>query len=256
MISVQTCLVAGGDLRQYYLVKALRKKGYRVFAAFLENAPEQEEKTFCENNWQDRRYDVIIFPLPSDDETLYAPLSSKHVSVSEVLRTARKDTLVLGGKVGAPLRNDCAALSIEPIDYLEREEFAVLNAIPTAEGAVGILMGNLPSALFGSCLLVTGFGRIAKTLAKLLVSLGAEVTVAARKPADRSWARIFGCRAVSFKDLLKEGERFDAVINTVPALIFDKPLLSCLSKNTFLLDLASKPGGAECGDNLQRFYID
>jgi dipicolinate synthase subunit A len=40
-------------------------------------------------------------------------------------------------------------------------------------------------------------------------------------------------------------ERYDLVVNTVPALIFDRARLEQLRPDCLLLDLASKPGGVD-----------
>ena len=53
-------------------------------------------------------------------------------------------------------------------DYYKNEELLIENAIPTAEGALAIAMEELPITIFGSKVLVTGYGRVAKTAAKNL----------------------------------------------------------------------------------------
>ena len=114
----------------------------------------------------------------------------------------------------------------ETDDYSRREEFALFNAIPTAEGAVGILLDELPRTLYGACVLVTGYGRIGRFLAMLLRSFGAEVTVAARRSADRARAEMNGCRAIPVSALAEEIGRFDAVCNTVPVCILTADVLA------------------------------
>ena len=58
---------------------------------------------------------------------------------------------------------------VEIVDILEKEELAVLNAIPSAEGALQVAMEASDITLHGSKVLVLGHGRIAKILAKMLV---------------------------------------------------------------------------------------
>ena len=82
-------------------------------------------------------------------------------------------------------------------------------------------MEESPETIFGNKILITGFGRIAKTLAKMLVSMGADVTVCARKKSDIAWAEIFGCRGKDFSLLDKESD-FKIIFNTVPTEIFTK----------------------------------
>lgn len=56
-------------------------------------------------------------------------------------------------------------------DYFEREELAIHNAVPTAEGAIQLAMEETPITLYGSRCLVTGFGRVARALCRLLVAM-------------------------------------------------------------------------------------
>ena len=95
---------------------------------------------------------------------------------------------------------------------------AVLNAVPTAEGAVNLAMNERASTLWESRCLVTGFGRCAKALALLLKGFGARVTVAARKQGDLAFARTLGLH---------------------------RPLLEQLQPECLIIDLASRPGGVD-----------
>ena len=132
----------------------------------------------------------------------------------------------------------------EVFDYAARDDFAVLNAVPTAEGAVEVAMREYEGTVFGSRTLVTGFGRIGKILAKMLKALGSDVTVCARKPSDFAYIEALGYHAKNTASLsLVHG--YDIVFNTVPALIFDETLLKNTDEATLLIDLASLPGGVD-----------
>ena len=128
-------------------------------------------------------------------------------------------------------------------DYYKNEELLIENAIPTAEGALAIAMEELPITIFGSKVLVTGYGRVAKTAAKTFSALGASVTVAARKYSDLAWAGFDGCKTEHISNLSSAVKGKDIIINSVPSVIFDKSVL----KNTkgLIIDLASKPGGVD-----------
>ena len=98
------------------------------------------------------------------------------------------------------------------------------------------------STIFGSFILVTGYGRITKVLVKYLTALGAKVTVTARKYSDLAWAEIMGCETVHLSKLDNPLEKFDIIINTVPARIFDAKRLKHLKTDCLIIDLASKAG--------------
>lgn len=132
----------------------------------------------------------------------------------------------------------------EIFDYGARDDFAILNALPTAEGAIECAMREYEGAISGSKCLVTGFGRIGKILAHKLVLLGANVTVSARKPSDLAYVKALGYNALNTENL-RTVKRFDIAFNTIPRLIFDRELLMNTDTNTLIIDLASLPGGVD-----------
>ena len=139
-------------------------------------------------------------------------------------------------------------------DYFDREEFNVLNAVATSEGAVEIAMKEYPGTINGANCLVTGYGRISKVLTNILKGLGAHVSVAARKKQDLAWASLNGCRPVDMRDLSESGQ-YDIIFNTVPAMILDSHALAHIALDSVVIDLASMPGGVDF-DSAKRMGID
>ncbi len=252
MIIDKTYLVAGGDLRQLYLAKALARQGNKVYIVCFDEAFELDKRLIPVDQPSQitERLDCIILPLPvtNDGVTVNTPLSKKYLGLEAVLQKADSSTVIFGGKIEKPFQTLCNDRGLEVVDYLEREELAVLNAIPTAEGALEILMQELPTTLFGTKCLITGFGRISKVLAKYLTALGVTVTIAARKYSDLAWAKVYGCEGIHISRMAEVAGNFDYIVNTVPAKLFDHGVLSKLKDRCLVLDLASKPGGAGNGD--------
>lgn len=249
MIIDKNYLIAGGDLRQLYLAKALARQGNKVYITCFDEAFELDKRLVpVEAPGQiAERLDCIILPLPvtNDGVTVHTPLSHRTLKLEDVLQKADSCTVIFGGKIDKPFYDLCADRGLEAVDYLEREELAVLNAVPTAEGALEILMQELPTTLFGTKCLVTGFGRCSKVLAKYLTTLGVSVTVAARKYSDLAWAKVYGCEGIHISRMADTAETYDMVVNTVPFKIFDHAVLSKLKDHCLVLDLASKPGGVD-----------
>ena len=129
-------------------------------------------------------------------------------------------------------------------DYAARDDFAILNAVPTAEGALECAMSAYEGTIAGARCLVVGFGRIGKLLSRMLKALGAEVTVSARNATDRAYIAALGYGYMNTEQLA-EVRRFQIVFNTVPTLIFDRELLQNTDGDTLLIDLASLPGGVD-----------
>ena len=227
--------VIGGDGRISRLAELLRAGGHSVRCAGLERAG-----VAClplKDALQDA--ETVILPLPAcAGEAINAPLAAEPIHVERLAELIGPCQTVLAGKPEGTL-----AELVPCVDYFVREELTVRNAAATAEGALEILMRELPVTLLGERVLVIGFGRIGKLLALRLCLLGARVTVSARKPADRAWIECLGLRSADTERLDVSG--FRAVVNTVPALVLDEERLAGLDRDCLCLDLASKPGGVD-----------
>ncbi|MCM1115418.1 MAG: NAD(P)-binding domain-containing protein [Clostridium sp.] len=130
------------------------------------------------------------------------------------------------------------------IDYNQNEAFLLENAYLTAEGAVALLKNNSDKSIYGSDILITGYGRIAKALHKALQALGANVTICSRKEESKIEAMHNGASHITFNALCTSNH-FDVVFNTVPHIVFTKKELEKFNKDTLLIDLASFPGGVD-----------
>ena len=136
---------------------------------------------------------------------------------------------------------------------MQNEPLTIANAISTAEGALQIAMEETDITIHNSKILILGFGRIGKILAKDLSVLGAEVTCEARKEEDIAWIKAYGYELLTLNELNKNCDvldKFDIIFNTIPHLILDEEKLKKVNKNALIIDLASKPGGVDfemCG---------
>ena len=137
---------------------------------------------------------------------------------------------VIGGNLAGP-----------GIDLLKDPFYLAENASITARCSLKLIereLKNLP-------VLVLGWGRIGKCLGKFLTEAGAEVTIAARKENDVAMVRALGYGGIFLHEASPLLPRFDAVINTIPAMVLSA---SGCRKDCVLLELASQPGMA--GDNI------
>ncbi len=251
MICNKTFAVVGGDQRNAHLANTLtyRENGYTIYSMYLDKDVKLASTIHKSNNAKLvlPQTDVVIFPLPLLDGAgaINTPLSDEHLLLSQCLDYISPDATVLAGKVNDETLVEFEKKGIEIIDYLEREEFAVYNAILTVEGAVEIAMRELPITLFGSTCVITGFGRIGKLLARQLQSLGARVQVVARKCEDLAWIRAYGYEPVPIGHMTEALPYADLLFNTVPAIILGEDKLRKLGRNCLVIDLASKPGGVD-----------
>lgn len=127
--------------------------------------------------------------------------------------------------------------------YARREEYQIAIARLTAEGAIALLRPE--TGLSGAHVLLLGYGRIARLLARELQKAGALVTAAARSGEQRAWAEAESIEALPLDALSGALDRFDVIIGTIPAPVLTEPLLALVRKDALLLELASAPGGID-----------
>lgn len=230
--------VIGGDRRQAYLAELLRKDGNSVCTYGLaqwENSGEVPlSNAVCA--------DVVVLPLPLCRNPGILNCTGPQIATADLFPLFRDSQLVFAGKISPVQMRQAKSAGIVPVDYLLREEMAVANAVPTAEGALRIAMEHLPQTLCGMNCLVIGYGRIGKLLAHRLTGLGARVTVAARKFEDMAWIYAFGWRGAWTNRLSGNLGQFQAVFNTVPAPVLGRDLLEELPRGCLCIDVASAPG--------------
>lgn len=237
--------VVGGDRRSALLCAAFLQDGHKVNSFALEKAelPEEAVKAGC---LQGCVYgaDCVVLPTPAEKGGLLnTPLSSETLRMQELISALWKGQILCGGRLSDATCLAAIKGRLRVEDIMRRQGFAVGNAAVTAEGAVQILMAASEKALWGSRVLVTGFGRIGRILSVRLSALGADVTAAARKDGDRAMARALGIKAVTFEELEGEIGEFDFIVNTVPARVISEAMLCCAAPDAVLLELASPPGG-------------
>lgn len=240
--------VIGGDLRNMKLAEAIASDGNQVSIFGFENAGFEtflEEISDLDSAIDDSQ--IVIGPLPcsNDNEILNTPFHKEKIYINEVFRKMKKNQLFIAGRISDRINQMAKAYNVYTIDILEREEMAVLNCIPTAEGAIQIAMEELPVTLNGSKVLILGYGRLGKVLAKMLSGIGADVWAEARKYSDLAWMKAYGIKSIYINDLDKYLCEMDVIYNTIPSRILDGSRLEKLSRDCLVIDLASKPGGVD-----------
>lgn len=129
--------------------------------------------------------------------------------------------------------------SVPRLDLLKEDRYVAENAALTADCALRVLGQHLKTAIRGCEILIIGWGRIGKCLASMLKALGAQVTVAARKPSDLGMLTALGYGAISAESI--DPRPFRVIFNTAPA-----PVLG--PGEGIRIDLASRQGIA--GENV------
>ncbi len=217
-------LIVGGDRRLKILKNHLEKENFYVETLGL----------FPDDNGEVQKCDILIFPVPTtkDRETVFCPLTNRKIYLKD-LENQISNQLIL-----------CCNHKFEGknfIDYNTLDSFAILNAVPTAEGAIETIIHETDYTLWQSKVLVIGYGRVGKIMADRLKALGADVTVSARKPRDFAFLSAFGYKYINTEKLGDMYLDFNIIINTVDfPVLSDKALKNCPAD--LLMDLSSKGG--------------
>ena len=230
-------MIIGGDCRFSYIKTILENKGFfakRIYPG------EYRADDFSD-------IDVFILPVPvsRDNINISTPLAGENFYFGDFLRLLPENCIVAGGLFKEEQLTKLKNKNITVYDYYKNDELARKNAIPTAEGVIGILINALPVTIDKLKCAVTGYGRCASVLAQKLKTLGADVTVIARSDANLSDAEKDGMNICLLSGFSGICDQFSAVINTVPARIIDRDILSKTKKNCVIIEIASAPFGVD-----------
>ena len=181
---------------------------------------------------------TLAEPEKADCILLGVRLGENSPDLALALARARPGTQLFGGAVSPGAAALARAAGFVLRDYMEWEELAVLNAIPTAEGCLALLLKDRRRTLWGSPVLLLGYGRVGQAVGRRLLALGAAVTAVDRCPARRAAARADGCRALDADRLSEAAGGADTVVNTVPAPLLDASVLARLAPGAKVVELA------------------
>ncbi len=222
---MQKVTVIGGDSRLITVKERLENRGFTVDTIGL----------FEKDSGNISTSQIVILPVPTtrDGVNVFTPLTGKIIPLSFVEESLGVDTLVLCCNYNFKNHNF--------IDYNRLDSYALLNAVPTAEGAIKTAIEKTPFTLWNSKCLIIGFGRVGKVLADRLRGFGSNITVSARKPSDFALINALNMTSCDTRLLNEKPLNYDIIFNTV-----DFPVLNDNSlKNTSckcIIDLSSKGG--------------
>ncbi|MBQ4630416.1 MAG: hypothetical protein IJB70_05490 [Clostridia bacterium] len=253
-------LIVGGDMRNVCLAKILCSEGYDVGVCAIDKKFFKDHDICMHSSLKDAASQAELVLLPvvcsSDNIVINTPLHDDCFYLGDIYENVSAATIVCGGKMNL---SEFEKRGLLAIDYAKRDDFAALNAVPTAEGAIEAVMKHLPVTIFSSNAVVTGFGKCAKVLAMLLKSMGAGVTVCARKQGDLALAEALGLKSTKITSMHNALSRADMVFNTVPDIVFGTAEFFAMKKGCILADLASAPGGADknalCNADIKYMFL-
>lgn len=235
-----------GDSRQELLIELLAKSNYTVKVFGFNHKFDNENIIIC-NNYENaiKNSNVIIGPIPfskngKDVFTIHDYLPTLDI---EDLFKLCKNKLIIAGVISKSIKDIANKYKVSIFDLFSLEEMAILNSIPTSEGAIQIAMQESDITLHGSNILILGYGHCGKTLAYMLKGIGANIYIYTKEVQDIACSKVYGFKSVDSLLLNYKLSDFDFIFNTIPEVILTKEVLKSLKPNCIIVDLASAPGG-------------
>ena len=245
--------ILGGDYRNIELVKLLAKEKNIVYTYGLEKEIQKLESDniiICNDIKELQDTDIVItaIPLSKDSININMPLgiNGKKIKIDEALKIMGKK-LVFTGSISSEILRKFKLYNIEILDIMKNEKFAVLNAIPTVEETIKIIIANTKKVLHNTNCLIMGYGRIGKVLAKKLNGLSVNVDCLFSNNIEKTWSIVEGYNYIEFENIKNKSDllkKYDIIVNTIPKIILTEELKK-IRKDTLIIDLASKPYGID-----------
>lgn len=199
-----------------------------------------EKEGMITDNYLDAKY--VICPTPFSKDKVY--ITGTDIKCEKVLEIC-KGKILFAGAIPMSMKEELDKSNIIYYDLMDYDDLAILNAIPTAEGAIKVAIEKTDTTLCNSNILVLGFGRIGKVLSKMLSGVGANVYCEARKEKDLAQIKAMGYNGVDLNNLEDYLPKVDYIFSTIPHLILDKSRLDLVKEDVCIIDLASSPGSVD-----------
>jgi dipicolinate synthase subunit A len=243
-------MVVGGDERQLEVIDRLHELDAIVKAVGFEL--EQERTTHIHKTLltvdECASVDVLVLPVTGMSET--GEVESKYGRFPIHFRPQHISALpqhakIYSGFASEYMRNMCTQAAIPYVEMLKRNDLAIFNSIPTAEGAVAMAIEHTNVTIHASKATVLGFGRVGMTLARLLKAMGAIVSTGVRFPEQFARAYEMGLDPFYTNDWYDRLKECDLLFNTIPSMIISAKVIAAMCPHTVIIDLATKPGGTD-----------
>ncbi|MFS0786979.1 dipicolinic acid synthetase subunit A [Shouchella sp. 1P09AA] len=243
-------VMIGGDARQIEIVRKLSTLDARVSLVGFEQidvgfigVSKQEMEDI---DW--KTVEAILLPVGGigSDGFINSVFSSEKIKLeTKHLKQTPDNCTIYTGITSSRLDKMASQTKCHVVVLMNRNDVAIYNSIPTAEGAVMLVIQHTDSTIHQANIAVLGLGRIGMTIARTFKELGAHVSIGDRDSASLARAFELGLKPFHLDEIKQALEQADVVINTIPAKVVTSSVLTEMKQHAFLLDLASKPGGID-----------
>lgn len=242
--------VLGGDLRMLEHMRQAREAGARV--QHYGSVPGAEEAAgqpaAADLAAAVRGARIISCPIPGvgDDDALYAKYITERLWLTtDVLKGAVPGAMVFTCWSTPRMIEWAKGTPVQFVEYGDDDALSILHAVPTAEGAIRVAIENTDDTILGMKVLCVGLGRVGLSVAETFRALKAQVTLAARNPAQLARAWTMGFEPVEIRDLRDRIGEFALVVSSSSGRAVTRDLIERTRPDALIIDLCSPPGSVD-----------
>ncbi len=230
--------------------RELENKDINCYSVYIIGEDERSNnlrkiyKEDIKNNIENAK--VIFCPIPFSRDNVY--ITNTNIKIDDLIieiNDTQDRKIIVSSNIKSDVKNKLEENNIDVIDLQDYEEFTLKNAVATSEGAIKKAIEMTDRTINNSSILILGYGRIGKHLARILEGFGAKIYCEARKIKDIALIKSMGYNEVNLNDIDEILPNCDIIFNTIPHLILDKDRIDLLKEDVVLIDLASVPGGMD-----------
>ncbi|MCZ0755410.1 dipicolinic acid synthetase subunit A [Anoxybacillus sp. J5B_2022] len=250
MLTGMHVVIIGGDARQLEVIRKLTELDAKLsligFDQLAHSFTGVTKMYIDEVDFSD--VDAIILPVHGTnlEGKIDTVFSNEQIFITEeMLLKTPKHCTIYSGISNSYLDELMKKVNRKYVQLFERDDVAIYNSIPTAEGTIMMVIQHTDFTIHGSRIAVLGLGRVGMTVARTFAALGAKVKVGARRSEHLARITEMGLEPFHLHDLEKEVRDIHVCINTIPTMIVTASVISKMPAHTLIIDLASKPGGTD-----------
>ncbi|WP_240375363.1 dipicolinic acid synthetase subunit A [Bacillus piscicola] len=244
-------VIIGGDARQVEIALSLREAGVTVFLIGFDRWNREEAgivKVSGNGDVPWSQIDAILLPVSGlkKGNTVEAQFSSMEIVLEEAwVQQTKESCLLMTGIQTEQLEKVTVEWKRRWIKLLERDDVAIYNSVPSAEGTLLMALRETNITIHRSNTVVLGLGRTGLTIAHTFSALGAYVKVGTAVPAEKARAQALGMETFDLGELNSIIESADICINTIPAPVLKEETIVQMPSHCLIIDVASYPGGTD-----------
>lgn len=224
-------LIFGGDKRYEQVIKLLEKKN-------------DVDNVTATTEIDQSIYDVIIFPVLGVDDNYQV---AGNLLGKDFLTKTKEGVLIFSGVETTSLKNMLTLANKECFYLMKENDVVKQNVIPTVEGIIADVIQNTDITINKANTMVIGYGNVGRHLVDILEKLGANICVGIKDKNDYEYLKANHKKVFFTNNSLMNAylRVSDIIINTASSLVLKKEHIPHLKKDTYILDISSKPYGID-----------